>query len=220
MSFLTTIILIWGECRHVCLNFLSCQGLANLLLSIQCLVAYQHLLSVLQSRKQLEARVYDTADSLSSSRGSESSDSKPPARDPEEGYRPSGTTVVSKDAYGSPWLLQYTTLFRRALKVRRFEALSLQDFAQCICVAVLSGKHVFWCSSFDNLGALKVLVASYFFNLMFISSCQRSFLAFPHSSRSIWSLEKKTSEKKWCCITRRLSLAEVHQHLARQSLHI
>lgn len=94
----------------------------------------------MQSRKQIETtRVFDTSDSMNSSTDSEDA-AKRIGRDPEEGNKPLGTVAITKDAYGSPWLLQYTVLFRRALKVRRFEALSLQDFAQCICVAVLSGR--------------------------------------------------------------------------------
>lgn len=96
----------------------------------------------LQSRKQLESQVFDTHDDLLNS---SSEDSSPEAikrgnKDPEERNRPAGTATIASEGYGASWPLQYTTLFRRALKVRRFEALSLQDFAQCVCVAVLSGQ--------------------------------------------------------------------------------
>lgn len=78
--------------------------------------------------------LFSTQDSMSTTSFERTSGS----RDPEEGNHP---TVVAgaSDGYGASWLMQYTVLFRRALKVRRFEALSLQDLAQCICVSVLSG---------------------------------------------------------------------------------
>ena len=92
----------------------------------------------------MDPRVYDTSDSLLSTSDLSTEPMKRTSKDPEEGNKAVGTAAIAKDAYGAPWLLQYTTLFRRALKVRRFEALSLQDFAQCVCVSVLSGEGFPW----------------------------------------------------------------------------
>lgn len=96
---------------------------------------------MVQSRKMLNSQVFDTTDDLlnSSSEDSASDGAKKGNKDPEERNRPAGTAAIASEGYGASWPLQYTTLFRRALKVRRFEALSLQDLAQCVCVAVLSG---------------------------------------------------------------------------------
>lgn len=80
----------------------------------------------------------DTSDSATSTSGS-SMDQGKRARPGKEFEGPYGTAALAQDGYGASWLLQYTVLFRRALKVRRFEALSLQDLAQCVVVAVLSG---------------------------------------------------------------------------------
>ena len=43
--------------------------------------------------------------------------------------------------YGASWTMQYITLFRRAIKVRRFEALSIQDLTQIVVVGVLAGGY-------------------------------------------------------------------------------
>jgi ABC-type multidrug transport system ATPase subunit len=54
----------------------------------------------------------------------------------------STTDIAPKERYGASYIAQYQILLRRALKVRRFEALSLQDIVQFILVSVLAG--CFW----------------------------------------------------------------------------
>ena len=95
---------------------------------------------LLQSRKHLQAM----AGSLDDDSPPSSSDSFA-VEDVETGRkRASGGPVpdnaaIARDAYGASWPQQYSILLRRALKVRRFEALSIQDLVQCVCVSVLSG---------------------------------------------------------------------------------
>ena len=94
----------------------------------------------LQSRKHLQA----IAGSLDDDSPPSSSDSFV-VEDVETGKgRRSGGGVpdnaaIARDGYGASWPQQYSILLRRALKVRRFEALSIQDMVQCVCVSVLSG---------------------------------------------------------------------------------
>lgn len=45
----------------------------------------------------------------------------------------------SKKEYGSSWTMQYVILFRRAIKVRRFEALAIQDLVQFVGLGILAG---------------------------------------------------------------------------------
>lgn len=40
---------------------------------------------------------------------------------------------------GASWIGQYCILVQRAIKVRRFEALALQDLSQCLAIAILAG---------------------------------------------------------------------------------
>lgn len=58
-----------------------------------------------------------------------------------KGPSPNANQAISQEAYGASWQMQYVTLLRRALKVRRFEALSIQDLAQAVAVAVLGGAQ-------------------------------------------------------------------------------
>ena len=95
---------------------------------------------MLQSRKVLDSAM-DTSSSSASSDDIELRKTTPPG-----GFLPgqmSAEMVAAakkKDkAYGASWPMQYVTLFRRAIKVRRFEALSVQDLAQTLCVSVLGG---------------------------------------------------------------------------------
>ena len=50
--------------------------------------------------------------------------------------------------WAAPYTLQVRTLLHRAIKTRRFEALSEQDFVQAIFVSVLAGP----CLSLEDLG--------------------------------------------------------------------
>ena len=73
------------------------------------------------------------------------------------------------DRWGASYWTQISVLFSRAVKTRRFEALSLQDFLQFIIVGVLSG--LFWW----QIGRNKTVAAAananglLFFEMLFLS---------------------------------------------------
>ena len=73
------------------------------------------------------------------------------------------------DRWGASYWTQISVLFARAVKTRRFEALSLQDFLQFIIVGVLSG--LFWW----QIGRNKTVAAAgnanglLFFEMLFLS---------------------------------------------------
>ena len=46
---------------------------------------------------------------------------------------------LDKHRWAAPWASQYKTLLHRAVKTRRFEALSTRDFIQFVVVGVLAG---------------------------------------------------------------------------------
>ena len=46
---------------------------------------------------------------------------------------------LDKHRWAAPWTSQYKTLLHRAVKTRRFEALSTRDFIQFVVVGVLAG---------------------------------------------------------------------------------
>lgn len=102
----------------------------------------------LQSHKKLPSVTSQGEESGSSSGGTSMDDPEAVAADKQsrpwskrwaKGPSPNANAMIAKEAYGASWGLQYVTLLRRALKVRRFEALSVQDMTQAIAVAVLAG---------------------------------------------------------------------------------
>ena len=62
------------------------------------------------------------------------------------------TDIAPKERYGASYVAQYQILLRRALKVRRFEALSLQDIVQFVVVSILAGNF--------NASLLQILLGS------------------------------------------------------------
>ena len=116
-------------------------------------LAAEDVLALLQSRKKLDSVVpleEDDTRAGSSTSGDTDAEGKPVAGEESggiinrskrwaKGPNPNANAAIQQDAYGASWQLQYTTLLRRALKVRRFEALSIQDLAQFVCIAVLGG---------------------------------------------------------------------------------
>ena len=92
----------------------------------------------MQSRKNM-----DTGDIYSSGSSSDDAGNYKPQHDATWAPPKVSQEVVTADkkdkGYGASWAMQYVTLFRRAIKVRRFEALSIQDLAQTVCVSVLGG---------------------------------------------------------------------------------
>lgn len=60
---------------------------------------------------------------------------------PESHALASGATgaPLDKHRWAAPWASQYRTLLHRAVKTRRFEALSTRDFIQFVVVGVLAG---------------------------------------------------------------------------------
>lgn len=135
-----------GELLCLALSRIVCllPACSDLLHAVAFIDVYLSCSGWLQSRKQLDTGGYTEVESITSRSSDDSLSENPTKRvgkDPEERSH-TATGSIGK-GYGASWLLQYTTLFRRSLKVRRFEALSLQDFAQCICVAVLSGQPPF-----------------------------------------------------------------------------
>ena len=109
--------------------------------------------TLMQSRKNLAT--HSSLDEEVVSRGSLDSAAEPPADGQwskrwTKGPSPSGNAMIAQESYGASWPLQFTTLLRRALKVRRFEALSIQDMAQAVALAVLGGTQpilLFSCTS-------------------------------------------------------------------------
>ena len=53
-----------------------------------------------------------------------------------------GSGIAAQEkAYGASWFMQFQILFRRAIKVRRFEALALQDLSQALSISILAGSY-------------------------------------------------------------------------------
>jgi len=97
------------------------------------------------------------------------------------GQRSGGDPDDSGRKWPTSWAQQMVVLFARAMKVRRFEALSMQTLVLMVGVGTISGMFYWQTGGSDNLAAVRDTSAVLFFECLFmtINSAFTSVFVFP-----------------------------------------
>ena len=107
------------------------------------------------------------------------------------GSKSKSATTVGGEAgegeyrWGAPYWAQVGLLFQRSLRTRRFQTLSMQDFAQFLIIAVISGLFWLQAGRDQTLKGARDILGVLFFMLMFLSfrSLFVSLFTFPDEQR-------------------------------------